>query len=214
MNDSMPFAVGSAGAWVFFALAGLFVVVVGFEAGSSPESTTYDVTAATSTTRSAIPRSRTFREGRRPRGPGPAGGGAGTTGGGAEAGGAGAAATVSSVWVACSLAGTGCDGSPRKSRTCSIVQRRAGSCTMVPSSSGVIQPASSSRGGSSLTMRYSAPSTWSPTSYGGRPASTWKAVAPSDQTSAASSPRPPVATSGARYAGDPVTMPVCVSAGS
>src|SRR6478735_3593324 len=98
MNDSMPFAVGSAGASDFLALSGLSVVVVGFEEGSSPESTTYDVTAATSTTRRASPRSRSFREGRRRGRPGEAGGGAGTTGGGAAAGGGGVAATVSSVW--------------------------------------------------------------------------------------------------------------------
>ena len=51
-------------------------------------------------------------------------------------------------------------------------------------------------------------------SYGGWPASMWKSVAPSDHTSEASFARWPAATSGARYAGDPVTMPVWVSEGS
>ena len=41
----------------------------------------------------------------------------------------------------------------RKSRTCVIVQRCAGSRVIVASSSGVSQPASASRGGSSWTIR-------------------------------------------------------------
>jgi len=45
------------------------------------------------------------------------------------------------------------EGRARKSRTSTIDQRWAGSRTMVPSSSGVIQPASDSRGGSSWTIR-------------------------------------------------------------
>ncbi len=85
---------------------------------------------------------------------------------------------------------------------------------MVASRSGPSQPARAGRGGSSWTIRYIPPITLSPRSYGGRPSRTWNIVAPNDQTSEASSPRAPAATSGARYAGDPVTMPVCVRAGS
>src|SRR4051794_19989968 len=103
---------------------------------------------------------------------------------------------------------------PRKSFTWAIDQRRPGSRTIVPSRSGAIQPASASCGGSSWTMRYIAASTLSPISYGGRPDSAWKAVAPNDHTSLAASPAEPVATSGARYAGEPVTRPVWVNDGS
>ena len=82
------------------------------------------------------------------------------------------------------------------------------------SSSGASQPAFVSRGGSSCTIRYIAPSTLSPTSYGGWPASAWYSVAPSDQTSLASVACCPEATSGERYAGEPVTSPVWVSEAS
>ena len=40
--------------------------------------------------------------------------------------------------------------------------------------------------------------------------SAWKSVAPSDHMSLAGVARPPVAISGARYAGEPVTCPVWV----
>ena len=60
---------------------------------------------------------------------------------------------------------------------------------------------------SSWTMRYIAARTLSVVSYGGLPVSAWYSVAPSDQTSLASVAGLPAATSGARYAGEPVTMP-------
>ena len=59
-------------------------------------------------------------------------------------------------------------------------------------------------------MRYMADSTLSEVSYGGRPVRAWYSVAPSDQTSLASVAGWPEATSGARYAGDPVTTPDAV----
>lgn len=70
-------------------------------------------------------------------------------------------ATAASTWVrvwsgeagSSKAGGTVAPRSERKSRTWVIVQRRAGSRTMVASSSGVIQPASPRRGGSSFTMR-------------------------------------------------------------
>ena len=61
----------------------------------------------------------------------------------------------------------------RNSRTWAIDQRSAGSRVIVASSSGASQPAFGSRGGSSCTIRYIAPSTLSPTWYGGWPASAW-----------------------------------------
>ncbi len=60
-------------------------------------------------------------------------------------------------------------------------------------------------------MRYIAPIRLSPTSYGGLPASAWNNVVPNDQTSLDCVADRPDATSGARYAGDPVTRPVRVS---
>ena len=88
---------------------------------------------------------------------------------------------------------------------------RASSCAPAAAPA---RPAFARRGGSSCTIRYSAPMRLSLTSYGGWPASRWKSVAPSDQTSAASVAVDPEATSGARYAGDPVTRPVWVSEAS
>ena len=86
----------------------------------------------------------------------------------------------------------------RKSCTWVIGQRSAGSRVMVFSSSAVSHPASTSRGGSSCTIRYSAPITLSPTSYGGRPDRAWNAVAPRPQTSAGGCAVCPEATSGER----------------
>src|SRR5919107_414356 len=56
--------------------------------------------------------------------------------------------------------------------------------------------------------------TLSRASYGGSPASAWNSVAPSAQTSLAAVAGLPDATSGARYAGEPVMSPVAVSVGS
>ncbi len=76
---------------------------------------------------------------------------------GGGAGGGTAATTGGSTCVPSASArlvgGTGWCGAARKSRTCAIDHRCDGSLTMVASSNGVIQPASSGRGGSSLTMR-------------------------------------------------------------
>ena len=60
---------------------------------------------------------------------------------------------------------------------------RGSSCARAPAPAS---PAFVSRGGSSCTIRYSAPIRFSLTSYGGRPASRWKSVAPRDHTSEAS----------------------------
>nr|WP_231123802.1 hypothetical protein [Nocardioides sambongensis] len=65
-------------------------------------------------------------------------------------------------------------------------------------SRGASQSARSQRGGSSCTIRYSAPTRLSATSYGGAPSSVWKSVAPNDQTSLAGVALDPDATSGAR----------------
>src|SRR5690349_18344493 len=66
----------------------------------------------------------------------------------------GAAATGTVVGAStCVWSVSGAGEPSRKSRTCAIDQRRDGSLTMVPSSSGASLPASWRRGGSSLTMR-------------------------------------------------------------
>ena len=89
--------------------------------------------------------------------------------------------------------------------------RSAGSFAIVASIRGASHPAFVGRGGSSFTILYIVPRTLSSVSYGGPPSSAWKSVAPSAQTSDASVAVRPVATSGARYAGEPVTRPVWVS---